>query len=162
MLQFAIAPSSLGQILVAASEKGISAILLGDDPITLHSDLQKRFPNTDIQNGNSDFGATLAAVVAFVDKPQPEFSLPLDMHGTVFQRKIWQMLRQIPSGQTVSYGQLASLIGAPKAARAVASACAANPVAVVVPCHRVVRSNGSLSGYRWGIERKRILLDREK
>lgn len=162
MLQYTIAPCSLGQILVAASDKGISAILLGDDAETLLNDLKQRFPRADIQQGDAAFEATLATIVAFIDKPQAQIPLALDIHGTVFQQKVWQSLRQIPPGKTVSYAELAQLIGAPKAARAVAGACAANPVAVVVPCHRVVRNDGGLSGYRWGVERKRTLLEKEK
>lgn len=161
MLQYAIAPCSLGKILVAATDKGISAILLGDDAETLLTDLKKRFPNADINQGGTEFATTLNACLEFIDNPQPQFALPLDIRGTVFQQKIWQILRQIPPGQTVSYAELARLAGMPKAARAVAGACAANPVAVVVPCHRVVRNDGGLSGYRWGVERKRALLRKE-
>lgn len=162
MLQYAIAPCSLGKILVAATSKGISSILLGDNADELLNDLKKRFPKAEISQGGSDFETTLKTCLEFIDQPQPQFSLPLDIHGTVFQQKIWQILRQIPPGQTVSYAELASLAGMPKAARAVAGACAANPVAVVVPCHRVVRNDGGLSGYRWGVERKRTLLSKEK
>ena len=162
MLNYAIAPCSLGKILVAATSKGISSILLGDDTDILLDDLKKRFPKADISQGGTEFEATLNTCLEFIDQPQPQFSLPLDIHGTVFQQKIWQILRQIPPGQTVSYAELARLAGMPKAARAVAGACAANPVAVVVPCHRVVRNDGGLSGYRWGVERKRTLLNKEK
>lgn len=162
MLQYAIAPCSLGQVLVAASDKGISAILLGDVSQDLLNDLKRRFPKAEIQQADTGFKTTLNQVLSFIDQPQSEFNLPLDIHGTLFQQKVWQVLRQIPPGQTVSYAELAQLIGKPKAARAVAGACAANPVAIVVPCHRVVRNDGGLSGYRWGIERKRSLLNKEK
>ncbi|MDR0253138.1 MAG: bifunctional DNA-binding transcriptional regulator/O6-methylguanine-DNA methyltransferase Ada [Brucellaceae bacterium] len=162
MLNYAIAPCSLGKILVAATSKGISSILLGDNAEDLLDDLKKRFPKAEITQGGAEFETVLKTCLEFIDQPQPQFSLPLDIHGTVFQQKIWQILRQIPPGQTVSYAELANLAGMPKAARAVAGACAANPVAVVVPCHRVVRNDGGLSGYRWGVERKRTLLNKEK
>lgn len=162
MLHYIIAPCSLGQILVAVSDKGISAILLGDEPESLLADLKQRFANANIQQGGAEFATTLATVIAFIDQPQPQFTLPLDIHGTVFQQKVWQALRQIPPGQTLSYAELAQRIGAPKAARAVAGACAANPVAVIIPCHRIVRNDGGLSGYRWGVERKHALLIKEK
>ncbi len=161
MLRYATASCSLGQVLVAATDKGISAILLGDDAENLLKDLKTRFPKAEIQAADAAFSSTLTACIAFIDQPQNQFPLPLDIHGTVFQQKIWQVLRQIPPGETVSYAELARRAGMPKAARAVAGACAANPVAVAVPCHRVVRNDGGLSGYRWGVERKRSLLDKE-
>lgn len=161
-LHYATAPCSLGQVLVAATSKGISAILLGDDAASLLADLHKRFPKAEIKQAEKAFEATLMQCVEFIDHPQPQFTLPLDMHGTIFQQKIWQVLRRIPPGQTVSYAELARLAGKDGAARAVATACAANPVAVVVPCHRVVRNDGGLSGYRWGVERKRALLMKEQ
>ncbi len=161
MLHYAIAPCSLGQVLVAATDKGISAILLGDNPELLRNELEQRFPKAKIQPADAAFSVTLDHCIAFIEQPQNHFTLPLDIHGTVFQQKIWQILRRIPPGQTVSYAELARLAGMPRAARAVAGACAANPLAVIVPCHRVVRNDGGLSGYRWGVERKRQLLDKE-
>lgn len=161
-LDYAIAPCSLGKVLVAATAKGISSILLGDDDDALLEDLKKRFPKAAITQAGAEFTSMLQTCVAFIEQPQPQFSLPLDIHGTIFQQKIWQVLRHIPPGETVSYAELARLAGMPKAARAVAGACAANPVAVVVPCHRVVRNDGGMSGYRWGVERKRTLLTKEK
>ncbi|MGQ5719552.1 bifunctional DNA-binding transcriptional regulator/O6-methylguanine-DNA methyltransferase Ada [Pseudochrobactrum asaccharolyticum] len=162
VLHYAIAPCSLGKVLVAATSKGISSILLGDDDNALLDDLRKRFPKAEITASGEEFTDMLQSCVAFIEQPQPHFDLPLDIHGTIFQQKIWQILRQIPPGETVSYAELARLAGMPKAARAVAGACAANPVAVVVPCHRVVRNDSGLSGYRWGVERKRTLLNKEK
>jgi AraC family transcriptional regulator of adaptative response/methylated-DNA-[protein]-cysteine methyltransferase len=160
-IRFAVAACSLGALLVAATGKGICAILLGDDPEALLHDLQERFPNADLVGAEPGFERTVAQVVAFVEAPRIGLDLPLDVRGTAFQQRVWQALRQIPSGQTVSYAELAERLGMPKAARAVAGACAANPVAIAIPCHRVVRNDGALSGYRWGIERKRALLDIE-
>ena len=152
---------SLGAILVACSQRGVCAILLGDDAQRLIEDLQDRFPRAHLIGGDDDFEAMVAQVVGFVEAPALGLQLPLDMRGTVFQQRVWQALCAIPAGSTVSYAQLAQQIGRPKAVRAVASACAANPLAVAIPCHRVVRSDGALSGYRWGVERKRDLLERE-
>ena len=160
-IRFAIGACSLGAILVAATDKGICAILMGDDPETLVRDLQDRFPAAELFGGDARFEATVAAVVTYVEAPRTGFDLPLDVRGTAFQQRVWEALRQIPAGQTVSYAELAERIGLPSGARAIAGACAANPVAVVIPCHRVVRNDGSISGYRWGVERKRALLDRE-
>lgn len=160
-IRYACAPCRLGQVLAAQSSRGLCAILLGDDPILLGEDLRQRFPNAHLLPGKADLAKTLAAVVALVDTPGSRFELPLDLRGTLFQQRVWQALRQIPPGQTLSYSQLAERLGQPRAVRAVASACAANPLAVAVPCHRVLRSDGSLSGYRWGLERKRALLDTE-
>lgn len=161
-LHFAIGQSALGAVLVAASAKGIAAILLGDDPKTLVHDLETRFPNANLIGGDRDFEDIVAKVVALVETPALGLNLPLDIRGTAFQHRVWQALRQIPPGTTVSYTELAERIGNPSAVRAVASACAANAIAIAVPCHRVVRSDGALSGYRWGIERKRALLERER
>jgi len=160
-IHFAVAGCSLGALLVAATPKGICAILLGDDPEPLVRDLQERFPHADLMGAEPGFERTVAQVVAFVEAPRIGLALPLDVRGTVFQQRVWQALRQIPAGATVSYAELAERLGMPKGARAVAGACAANPVAIAIPCHRVVRIDGALSGYRWGIERKRTLLDRE-
>jgi len=161
-IRFAIAQCSLGAILVAQSERGICAILLGDDPDVLLRDLQDRFPNATLIGGDAGFEGLVATVVGFVEAPNLGFDLPLDVRGTAFQERVWQALRDIPAGETVSYSELAERIGAPGSARAVARACAANAIAVAIPCHRVVRNDGDLSGYRWGVERKRALLEREK
>lgn len=160
-IRFAIGQCSLGSILVAATEKGICAISLGDDPETLLRDLQDRFPKARLIGGDAGFERMVAKVVGFVEAPAVGLDLPLDLRGTAFQQRVWQALRQIPAGATVSYGEIAGRIGAPKAVRAVAQACASNAIAVAIPCHRVVRNDGALSGYRWGVERKRALLERE-
>ena len=160
-IRFAIGQSSLGAILVAQSMRGVCAILLGDDPEVLLRDLQDRFPKAHLIGGDADFEQTVASVVGFIEAPRIGLSLPLDLQGTAFQLRVWQALRGIPAGQTASYSDIAQRIGSPSAVRAVASACAANPVAVAVPCHRVLRIDGSISGYRWGVERKRALLLRE-
>lgn len=159
---FAIGECSLGAILVARSEKGVCAILMGDDPDDLARDLQDRFPRAKLLGGDKGFEKLVAKVVGFVEAPSLGLDLPFDIRGTAFQQRVWQALREIPAGSTASYTEIAKRIGAPKAVRAVASACAANAVAVAIPCHRVVRTDGALSGYRWGIARKRALLDREK
>ena len=160
-IRFAIGECSLGAILVAASARGVCAILLGDDPDALARDLQDRFPRAEIIGADAGFEQTVARVVTSVEAPRLGLDLPLDVRGTAFQQRVWQALRDIPAGETASYAQVAGRIGMPKAARAVAQACAANPLAVAIPCHRVVRNDGALSGYRWGVERKRTLLDRE-
>lgn len=160
-LLFAVGQCALGALLVAESDRGICAILLGDDPAALVQDLETRFPAAELVAGDAAFEARLALVAGFVEAPATAFSLPLDLQGTAFQHRVWQALRAIPPGQTLSYAALAARIGRPGAARAVAAACAANPLAVAVPCHRIVRADGGLSGYRWGVERKRELLRRE-
>ena len=160
-IRFAIGQCSLGAILVAQSERGICAILLGDDAQALVRDLQDRFAQANLLGGDAAFETLVAQVVAFVEAPGLGLSLPLDVQGTAFQQRVWQALRAIPAGQTASYAEIAQRIGAPSAARAVAQACAANTLAVAIPCHRVVRNDGALSGYRWGVERKRALLTRE-
>ena len=160
-IRFAAGECSLGSILVAASEKGICAILLGDDPDILVHDLQDRFPQATLIGGDAEFEQWMAKVVGFVDAPQLGLDLPLDVRGTAFQQRVWQALGEIPIGSTASYAQIAQRIGSPKAVRAVAQACAANRLAVAIPCHRVVRNDGTLSGYRWGVERKRALLEYE-
>ena len=160
-IRFAIGACSLGAILVAATDKGICAILMGDDPEVLLRDLQDRFPKAELRGAEAEFEQTVAQVVGFVEAPGIGLDLPLDIRGTAFQQRVWQALREIPAGQTVSYAQLAERIGLPRGARAIAGACAANPVAVAIPCHRVVRNDGSISGYRWGVERKHALLERE-
>ena len=160
-IRFAIGQCSLGSILVAATEKGICAISLGDDPDALLRDLQDRFPKAQLIGGDAAFERLVARVVGFVEAPAVGLDLPLDLRGTAFQQRVWRTLREIPAGATVSYGEIAGRIGAPKAVRAVAQACASNAIAVAIPCHRVVRNDGALSGYRWGVERKRALLERE-
>ena len=160
-LRFAIGQCSLGAILVASSAKGVAAILMGDDPDTLARDLQDRFPKARLVGGDADFERLVAEVVGFVEAPRIGLALPLDVRGTAFQQRVWQALREIPVGETATYTGIAARIGAPNAVRAVAGACAANALAVAIPCHRVVRHDGALSGYRWGVERKRDLLERE-
>jgi AraC family transcriptional regulator of adaptative response/methylated-DNA-[protein]-cysteine methyltransferase len=161
-IRFAIGECSLGAILVAHSEKGVCAISFGDDPDALIRELEDRFPNARLIGGDRDFEQWVARVVAFVEAPQIGLDLPLDIRGSAFEERVWRALREVPSGKTVSYSDIARHIGEPSAARAVAQACAANKLAVAIPCHRVVRSDGGLSGYRWGVERKRRLLGREK
>lgn len=160
-IRFAVGECSLGAILVAASERGVCAILLGNDPDALVRDLQDRFPHAELIGGDAEFEQVVAKVVGLVERPRTGLDLPLDVRGSVFQQRVWRALQEIPAGTTVSYTELARRIGAPKAVRAVAGACAANTLAVAIPCHRVVRSDGGLSGYRWGVERKRALLERE-
>ena len=158
---FAIGECSLGSILVAKSAKGVCAILLGDDPERLLRDFQDQFPQARLIGGDADFEKLVAEVVGLVEAPRIGLDLPLDVRGTAFQQRVWQALRAIPVGSTASYAEIAERIGSPRAVRAVASACAANMLAVAIPCHRVVKSDGSVSGYRWGVERKRTLLQRE-
>lgn len=160
-IRFAVGQSSLGAILVAASPKGVAAILLGDDPDELVRDLQDRFPKACLIGGDSDYEALVAQVVGFIEAPRIGLDLPLDIRGTAFQRRVWKALRKIPVGETVSYAEVARRIHSPGAVRAVARACAANNLAVAIPCHRVVRNDGALSGYAWGVERKRELIGRE-
>jgi len=160
-IRFAVGQCSLGSILVAATERGVCAILLGDDPDRLVRDLQDRFPKARLVGGDAGFETLVAKVVGFVEAPALGLDLPLDVRGTAFQQRVWKALRRIPPGATVTYSDVAARIGAPRAVRAVAGACAANTIAVAIPCHRVVRNDGTLSGYRWGVERKRALLDRE-
>jgi AraC family transcriptional regulator of adaptative response/methylated-DNA-[protein]-cysteine methyltransferase len=161
-IRFALGECWLGTLLVAASDKGVCAILLGDDPEELLHDLERRFPEADLVGGDANFEAHVARVASFVADPSAGFDLPLDIRGTAFQLRVWQVLRSLPAGSTVSYSELARRLSRPGSARAVATACAANPLAVAIPCHRVVRTDGSLSGYRWGLERKRELLEREQ
>lgn len=160
-IRFAVGACSLGAILVAASEKGVCAILLGDDPDGLVRDLQDRFPKARLIGGDARFEGWVAKVVGFVEAPRIGLDLPLDLRGTAFQQRVWRALTAIPPGSTASYAEIAERIGAPRAVRAVAQACGANPLAVAIPCHRVVRRDGEISGYRWGVERKRALLRRE-
>ncbi|RMQ86757.1 hypothetical protein ALP97_03488 [Pseudomonas salomonii] len=159
---FAVGQCSLGAILVAQSQRGVCAILLGDDPDALLRDLQDQFPKAELVGADHEFEQLIAQVVGFIEAPALGLNLPLDLRGTAFQERVWQALRDIPVGSTASYAQIAAQIGAPKSFRAVAQACGANSLAVAIPCHRVVRSDGELSGYRWGVERKRQLLEREQ
>lgn len=161
-IRFAVGECSLGSILVAATERGVCAIALGDDPEALVHDLERRFPRADLAGGEADFEQLVARVVALVECPGSADELPLDVRGTAFQERVWQALRAIPSGTTASYAEIAARLGQPRAVRAVAQACAANVLAVAIPCHRVVRSDGAVAGYRWGVERKRALLARER
>ena len=160
-LRFAVGRTSLGALLVASSEKGVAAILLGDDPESLVRSLQDRFPNARLVGADRDYEALVARVVALVERPEIGLDLPLDLRGTAFQRRVWLALKNLRVGETVSYAEVARRIGSPKAVRAVAGACAANNLAIAIPCHWVVRHDGSLSGYAWGVERKRALIDRE-
>ncbi|WP_151209003.1 bifunctional DNA-binding transcriptional regulator/O6-methylguanine-DNA methyltransferase Ada [Bordetella petrii] len=160
-IRFAVGQCALGAILVACSQRGICAISLGDDPEALVRELQDRFPNARLHGADSAFEQLVAQVVGFVEAPAVGLNLPLDVRGTAFQQRVWQALRDIPAGATASYAEIADRIGAPKAVRAVAQACGANQLAVAIPCHRVVRRDGDISGYRWGVERKRELLRRE-
>jgi AraC family transcriptional regulator of adaptative response/methylated-DNA-[protein]-cysteine methyltransferase len=160
-IKFAVGQTFLGAILVASSKKGVAAILLGDDADELVRNLQDRFPRAHLIGADSDYEVMVARVVGFVEAPEIGLDLPLDVRGTAFQQRVWQALQEIPVGATVSYAELAQRIGAPKSVRAVAGACAANKLAVAIPCHRVVRNDGAASGYAWGVERKRALLDRE-
>jgi len=153
VIRFAVGECSLGAILVAATAKGVCAIVRA---------LQDRFPRAQLLGGDKAFERLVAEVVGFVEAPGRGLDLPLDIRGTAFQQQVWKAIRDIPAGSTASYRDLAKRIGAPKAVRAVAQACGANAIAVAIPCHRVVRTDGSTSGYRWGVERKRALLDREK
>jgi AraC family transcriptional regulator of adaptative response/methylated-DNA-[protein]-cysteine methyltransferase len=160
-IRFAVGECSLGAILVAATETGVCAISLGNDPGALLRDLQDRFPKAQLIGGDKSFEQLVARVVGFVEAPALGLDLPLDVRGTAFQQRVWQKLREIPAGSTASYTEIARRIKRPKAVRAVAAACAANAIAVAIPCHRVVRNDGALAGYRWGVERKRSLLARE-
>ncbi len=160
-IKFAVGQTSLGAILVASSKKGVASILLGDDADELVRNLQDRFPKANLIGADRDYEALVAHVVGFVESPDIGLGLPLDVCGTAFQQRVWHALQKIPVGKTVSYAEIARRIGSPKAVRAIASACAANNLAVAIPCHRVIRNDGSLSGYAWGVERKRALLDRE-
>lgn len=161
VIRFALGQCALGAILVAESDRGICAITLGDAPEPLLRDFQDRFPKARLIGGDAEFEQRVACVAGFVEAPRIGLDLPLDIRGTAFQQRVWQALRQIPVGETASYAEIARRIGAPRSVRAVARACASNQIAVAIPCHRVVRTDGALSGYRWGIERKRALLANE-
>jgi AraC family transcriptional regulator of adaptative response/methylated-DNA-[protein]-cysteine methyltransferase len=161
VIRFAVGECSLGSVLVAASDKGVCAIQLGDDPDALVRDLQDRFPTAQLIGADPGFEQLVGQVIGFVEAPAQGLDLPLDVRGTAFQQRVWQALREIPAGSTASYAEIARRIGQPTAVRAVAQACAANAIAVAIPCHRVVRNDGALSGYRWGVERMRALLAME-
>jgi AraC family transcriptional regulator of adaptative response/methylated-DNA-[protein]-cysteine methyltransferase len=160
-IRYATTACSFGFVLAAATAKGICAIFLGPDARALEAELLGDFPKADVRPGDAAFAATVAAVAAFVDAPETKFLLPLDIRGTAFQQRVWAALRAIPPGKTASYTQIAAAIGAPAAVRAVGSACGANTLAVAIPCHRAVRQDSGLAGYRWGLEMKRMLLERE-
>lgn len=162
VITYGVAQCFLGCVIVAATNRGICAIEFGDDAESLRVQLQARFPKADFENADNELRALIKEVIDFIEKPQSSFQLPLDIQGTAFQQKVWEVLRQIKPGQTMSYAEVAQKIGSPKAARAVAIACSANRLAVVVPCHRVIAKNDKLSGYRWGVKRKKRLLDNEK
>lgn len=161
-VRFAVRTCSLGLVLVAATHRGICAIILGDDAASLIHELVAKFPRAELTEGGAGFDDLVAAAVVLVDQPHAKHDLPLDVRGTAFQHRVWEALRRIPAGDTTTYAEIAERIGAPKAVRAVARACAANAVAVAIPCHRVVRADGSLAGYRWGVARKRALIAKEK
>jgi AraC family transcriptional regulator of adaptative response/methylated-DNA-[protein]-cysteine methyltransferase len=161
-IRYVTVDSGLGCVLVARSENGVRAILLGDDAATLADDLQARMSSTKLEDGDDQCSHIAATVAAHIDDPSVPLDFTLDAQGTPFQQCVWKALRAIPAGMTISYGELARQVGAPESVRAVASACGANPIALAVPCHRVVSKDGSLGGYRWGVERKRALLYREK
>jgi AraC family transcriptional regulator of adaptative response/methylated-DNA-[protein]-cysteine methyltransferase len=160
-IHFAIGECSLGSILVAMSARGVCSILIGNDPVLLIQDLQDRFPKANLIGDESGYEDLVARVVGLIEKPGVGVNLPLDIRGTAFQQLVWKALQQIPVGSTASYADITKQIAMPKAVRAVAQACGANALAVAIPCHRVIRNDGALSGYRWGVERKRTLLDRE-
>lgn len=160
-IRFAIGECSLGSVLVAATDKGVCAILMDSDPDALVRQLQDRFTKAELIGADAAFEKLVAQVVGFVEQPRLGLDLPLDVQGTAFQQRVWRALRKISVGKTASYGDIAARIGQPNSVRAVAQACAANMIAVAIPCHRVIRTDGNLSGYRWGVQRKRALLERE-
>ncbi len=160
-VRYALSDCLLGRCLVAESERGICAILLADDDAALRTELHTLFPHARHEEADAGFAARVRQVIASVDRPGVALALPLDLRGTAFQQQVWQALRAIPGGETASYQQVAAAIGKPGAVRAVARACAANRLAIIIPCHRVVRSDGGLSGYRWGSARKAAILRRE-
>lgn len=160
-IRYAVEPCALGLVIVAATPKGVCAIEFGDDARSLENGLRARFPKAQFAPADAEFTAWVAALLVYIDLPQGILDLPLDVRGTVFQRRVWQALQEIPAGQTASYAEIARRIGQPRAYRAVAHACAGNPVALAIPCHRVLRGDGGLAGYRWGTGRKAELLRRE-
>ena len=161
VIRFGIGQCSLGAILVGATEKGICLLTLSDDPQELIEDLQNRFKNAELIGGHKQFEKWMAKVISFVDRPKQSFDLPLDIQGTAFQKRVWEALRKIPYGKTATYADIAKKIGKPISMRAVANACGSNNIAVIIPCHRVIRTDGTISGYRWGVQRKKELLKKE-
>jgi AraC family transcriptional regulator, regulatory protein of adaptative response / methylated-DNA-[protein]-cysteine methyltransferase len=161
-IAFAVVASSLGKLLVAATARGVCRVSLGDDTPALEADLAAEFPAAHIRKDRATLDAIVTAILDYLDGSEPHLALPLDIRATAFQRRVWQELQRIPYGETRSYADVAKRIGHPTASRAVARACAMNPAALVIPCHRVVRENGDLGGYRWGVDRKRALLERER
>lgn len=161
-IRFAITECWLGKVLVACTERGVCSILFGEDPEKLHSELRQHFPRATLAQGGSSFQDVLDQVVRFVETPTNGLELPLDVRGTAFQHRVWQALLQIPSGETSTYGEIARRVGRPNAQRSVALACSGNSIAVAIPCHRVIRSDGTVAGYRWGSWRKQRLLERER
>jgi AraC family transcriptional regulator of adaptative response/methylated-DNA-[protein]-cysteine methyltransferase len=159
---FAIAPSPLGRLLAAATSKGVCFVGIGEDDRALEGELRRQFPQAaGIRRDEGRLGSAMATILAYLEGSEPHIDLPVDIRATAFQRRVWEELRRIPYGETRSYGEIAQAVGAPRAVRAVGRACATNPVALIVPCHRVVREDGGLSGYRWGLARKQALLERE-
>lgn len=161
IIRYSVKKCSLGNVLIAATERGICTILLGETADFLIQDLRQRFPKDELEKADVALANWVSYTTEFIEKPRQEFNLPLDIRGTAFQQRVWHTLKEIPVGKTVSYTEIARQIGSPKAVRAIAQACASNSLAVVIPCHRVIRSDGALSGYRWGVERKQALLNRE-
>jgi AraC family transcriptional regulator of adaptative response/methylated-DNA-[protein]-cysteine methyltransferase len=161
-IDYTLAPSPLGRLLVAATSRGVCRVLIGDSARTLEADLRAEYPKADIHRSDAALGRSVRALMAYLRGRRPHVDLPLDVQATAFQWRVWQQLLTIPYGETRSYSQVAAALGAPTAVRAVANACAANPVALLVPCHRVVRKNGDPGGYRWGVERKEALLAHER
>lgn len=160
-IRFAFAPFSLGTVLVAASDKGVAAILMGDDQTTLARELTSAFPGAHLAADEAGLDDMTEQVVAFLDAPHRGLELPLDIRGNALEQAVWQALRAVPSGETITYGQIAKALPVPATAQEVGAACAANVLAVAIPCHRVVKADGSISGYRWGVQRKRKLINRE-
>lgn len=161
-VRYAVAPCALGRVLVASTERGIAAVYLGDSERQLRNDLRREFPHAQIREDRKGLGRAIQAVVGYLQGRGAALDLPLDVRSTAFQRRVWEQLRRIPYGATRSYADIAQAIGRPRAARAVARACATNPASIVIPCHRVMGKDGSLTGYRWGIGRKRALLEMER
>jgi AraC family transcriptional regulator, regulatory protein of adaptative response / methylated-DNA-[protein]-cysteine methyltransferase len=161
-INYTIVGSSMGRLLVAMTERGVCAVRMGDNDTALEKDLRDEFPHAEITRADSTLREAVQKILSHLDNNEPRLDLPLDIRSTAFQRQVWERLRAIPYGQTLSYGQVAKALGNPGAVRAVGRACATNPVALVIPCHRVVREDKSLGGYRWGLERKKKLLEREK
>ncbi len=161
-IRYAVGDSSLGKILVAQTERGVCAIFLDDDANAMVAELMKRFPKAKIGAGGAELEDIIVKVIAFAEMPTGSLDLPLDLQGTAFQQRVWNALREIPAGETRTYGEIARKIGAPDAVRAVGTACGANHVSLAVPCHRVVGASGALTGYRWGVDRKKTLLERER